>query len=170
MKTITEFHASAIKNALKTQQELQAAGKTADEMPAALGEALKLEGDKLAMLVNALETVNAKVNDLKRVVVLSLSEGEKAPSGFQQKGDHYFGVEYYPPIARKGAPGPQAGARGGKPGDRKGKGRRGGRGRDDRRGPGAPGGAPKEAGERGPRGPRPPRGPKPAGNGGAAKI
>lgn len=163
MKTITEFTALTLKNAAKAQADLTAAGKTAEEMPQALSEAIKVEGDKLSLLMSALESVGTKLDDLKRVIVSTLNEGEKAPSHAKLKGEHYFTAEYYPPIAKKGAA-PQGqherGGKGrdGKRGDRKGKGRGGRGGRDDRKPRGdRPEGAPKEASERGPRGPRAPR-------------
>jgi hypothetical protein len=183
MKTITEFHVSALKNAIKTKTELLAAGKTAEELPAAMGEALKLEGDKLNHVLNAIEVVGTKTNDLKRVVVYTLLENEKAPSGVQQKGEQYFGIEYFPPLPGsqpKGARGPRDGGKGdGKRGDRKdgkkgrggkGDGRGGDRGRGPRPGPGGEmqAGAGAAEGGRPPRGPRPegarpPRGPRPEG-------
>lgn len=107
MKTITEFDATRLKNTAKIQQELQTAGKTAEELPQAMSEALKLEGDALNLILNALavaEGSKKKLNDLKRVVVLSLGEGEKAPFQVQQKGDHYYVLEYYPPLRSKQAP------------------------------------------------------------------
>lgn len=138
MKTITEFAPINLKNAAKTQQELQASGKAPEEMPQALGEALKLEGDRLTFLTNALEATNGKFDDLKRVLVVSLNEGEKAPSGATQKGDHFYIVEYYPPIAKKGAKGPEmrGPGKGGRDrkGGRRGKGRGGDRGGDRRGG------------------------------------
>jgi|GEM_PF-5702124 len=107
MKTITEFDATRLKNASKIQQELQTAGKPAEELPQAIGESLKLEGDALNFILNALAVADGskkKLNDLKRVVVFSLSEGEKAPYSAQQKGDHYYVLEYYPPLRSKQAP------------------------------------------------------------------
>lgn len=131
MKTLTEFFGPALKAALKTKEELTAAGKTAEELPAAMGEALKLEGDKLTRMMGALEAVGSKWGDLKRVVVIGLNEGEKAPNGAQMIGEAYFMAEYYPPIA-KAAP-----TRGGRDGGREGRGGRGGRDggkRDGKRG------------------------------------
>src|SRR6476660_8274290 len=98
MKTLTEFAVVTLKNAAKTKQELTTAGKTAEELPAAMGETLKLEGDKLTFVMNALEVVGAKFDDLKRVVVFTLAEGEKAPYGAIQKGEQYYSSEYYPPL------------------------------------------------------------------------
>jgi hypothetical protein len=135
MKTITEFSASTLKNALKTRQELVTAGKTPEELPAALAEALKLEGDKLNILLAAAEAVERKSDDLKRVVVWSLQEGEVAPKGLEKKGDHYFAIEYFPPM-----PGQQRGRHG------QDKGRGDGKGRGDRKGKGG------KRGERGGRG------------------
>lgn len=153
MKTITEFDVSRLKNAAQIQQELLTAGKTSEEMPQALGEALKLEGDSLNHLLNALavtESSSKKLNELKRVIVLSLSEGEKAPSQTQQKGEHYYTLEYYPPLRQKNASKNQPNeVRQGRDRDQK-KGKRGekrGKPRNNRG----------ERQDRGPRGPRAPR-------------
>lgn len=154
MKTITEFAASTLKNAQKTREELIGSGKTPEELPAAMGEALKLEGDRLNHLLSALDSVGTKTTDLKRILVIALNEGEKAPSQAKQVGEQYFIVEYYPSLnppkqARRGEEG-----RGEKRG--RGKGKRGGKGRGDRDQKG--------------RGPRPERAPRPTqGPEGAAK-
>ena len=117
----------------------------------------KLEGDKLTRMQTALELVGGKFNDLKRVVVFSLAEGEKPPQGAVQKEEVCFLVEYYAPVG--GPAKNDRDARGGKggPGDRKGK--RGGRGgpgggRDSGRGPGGGGGGGR-GDSQGPRGPKP---------------
>lgn len=168
MRTVTEFAAPTLKNAAKVQQELQASGKTAEEMPAALGEALKLEGDKLNHLIAALEVVGTRLDDLKRVLVLApASEGEKAPHKAVQKGEHWLVTEYFPPVHGKGkpahAPGQDGrGARGGRDGDRKGK--RRGKGRGDRKG-----GDRNERGERAPREGAPAGGAEGGNGGGAAR-
>jgi hypothetical protein len=172
MKTLTEFAVPTLKNAFQKKQELTAAGKTAEELPAAMGESLKLEGDKLTYLLAALDVVGEKTNDLKRVIVSALNEGEKAPSGAKLIGEKYFTVEYYPSL-HKGGPrkpeegrgdkrgGKRDGKRGGKPGDRRG-GRGGGEGRSaGGRGPGsdnAGGGGAGGGRGRGPRGPKPAEG------------
>lgn len=171
MKTLTEFNAIHIKNAAKTRTELTAAGKTAEELPAAMSEALKLEGDKITMMVNALETVGTKVNDLKRVIVFTITEGEKISlHGAVQKGEHYYAVEYYPPIAGKGGdrggrPGRDSRDAGGRGGDR-GKGKRGaGGGKPGGRGGERTGGfgGGSDRGERGPRRERAPLEARPTG-------
>src|SRR5437868_3151996 len=111
MKTLTEFTGPTLKNASKTKADLLAAGKTPEELPQAMGEALKIEGDKLKFLMAALETVGDKFNDLKRVVV---SAG--AAEGETEK----YHAEYFAPLASKNAKPERGGRDGGK----------GGRGRD----------------------------------------
>jgi hypothetical protein len=164
MKTLTEFATPTLKTAIAKKQELTAAGKTAEELPAAMGEALKLEGDKLTYLLAALDVVGEKTHDLKRVIVAALNEGESAPSSARLIGDKYYTAEYYQNMSRgaqdkqaggddrgrggrrdgKGGKGGKSGERGGRPG--------GGHGdsRGDSRGPGGSAG-----GDRGPRGPKP---------------
>jgi hypothetical protein len=154
MKTLTEFAAPVLKNAALKHAELTAAGKTAEELPAAMGEALKLEGDKLTHLLGALEALGTKTHELKRVVVSTLNEGETAPSTAKLVGEKYYTPEYYMPMVRNEAPTRDAkGGRDGKRGGRDGKGR-GGPGGDRGGKPGGPGRGP--GGDRGaPRGPRP---------------
>jgi hypothetical protein len=166
MKTLTEFATVTLKAATKTKNELIASGKTAEELPAALGEALKLEGDKLTYLMGALEVMGEKTNDLKRVVVQALNEGEKAPHQGKLIGDKYYTAEFYVSMRAQAPQEPsrddkRGGKRGGKPGDKRG-GPGGGRPGEGRNA-GGPGGD-----SRGPRSPGGPgRGPRPAAVGGA---
>lgn len=100
MKTLTEFFGMNLKQAAQTRKELMDSGKTPEELTPALGEALKLEGERLHHLIQALEAVGTRLQDLKRVVVYALNEGEKAPQKAVQKGDHYYLVEYYPSLEK----------------------------------------------------------------------
>ncbi len=153
MKTITEFSPSVIKSASRIRVELAASGKTPEEIPAGLGEALKMEGDKLTHFMWAIEVVAEKTADLKRVLVFSVAEGEKAPSSAKEKNGVYFMVEYYPPLNPPGGRGkPQDGRSAKDDGKRRGgkRGERGGRS-DDKRGKRDFGGrapAPAEGGDR----------------------
>lgn len=106
MKTLTEFPALNVKLAHKTREDLKTGGKTDEEIPQALGEALKLSGERLTFMMSALEIIGTQLNDLKRIVVFSLAENEKQPAKAIQKGEHYFLAEYYPPLVQKkgGAP------------------------------------------------------------------
>jgi hypothetical protein len=182
MKTITEFHVATLKTAHKTRQELINAGKTAEELLASLGEALKLEGDKLANMIAALEFVEAdtksKSLDLKRVIVQTPTEKETADAKTSlpslKRENFYFTIEYFPPLPGqekkqpRGRDDDRSGrGRDGKRGDRKGKGKGGPRGDRDANRDGRPGrGAPRDAGapraEGAPAGEnrRPPRAPR----------
>jgi hypothetical protein len=100
MKTLTEFFGMNLKQAAQTRKALIDSGKTPDELTAALGETLKLEGDRLNHLVQALEAVGNQLQDLKRVVVFRIQEGEKAPQKGVQKGEYYYLVEYYPSLEK----------------------------------------------------------------------
>ena len=159
MKTITEFPALNLKNAAKIRAELTASGKTAEELPAALGEALKLEGDKLTFMVAALDLIGTRHDDLKRVIVSVPREGEKPPTDAKQVGEHFYSVEFHPslnkpaPQAREGGRDDRRGGRDGKRGGRGGGGRGGRDG--DRKNAGGPGGPGGDRGPRAPQGPRP---------------
>lgn len=153
MKTLTEFFGPALKTALKAKEDLVAAGKTAEELPAAIGEALKVEGDKLKHLLSALEAVGSKWGDLKRVVVLGLNEGEKAPGQAQLIGEAYFVTEYYAPVGKPvAARGGRDDSRGGRGDKKRGGGKREGRGGRD--GGGRGGDSRREGGDRPARAPR----------------
>jgi uncharacterized membrane protein YgcG len=160
MKTLTEFVSFTLKNVIQAQKELTDAGKTAEEIPAALTEKFKVEGDKLKYLTTAAEMVKNRLDGLKRVIVLQLAEGENAPSGAEKHEELYFVVEHF---AAKQSQAPAREERGGRGDKRGGKGGRGGRG-GDRDGKGKGGG-------RGPGGDRGERSaaPRPAGGGGIPK-
>ncbi len=182
MKTLTEFFGrnlktleeqmATIQSEAKTAAEeaLKTEGKTEEEIQAALPEAIKaavgtkiteltkMEGDKISWLLSALEMVKGKKGSIKRVLVMSASEGEKIPSDLKEIDGKYFSVEFFPEAARPGAKmdssrddrggrdGKGRGGKGGKGGrDGKGRGGRGGRDGDDRR-PRRSEGAPAEGG------------------------
>jgi len=181
MKTLTEFAPIVLKNAAKTKAELVTAGKTPEELPAAMGEALKIEGDKLTHLLNLLDIVGDRMDDLKRGLALAKSkDDEKVSDSIKTVGEHFYSIEYFPPVPKKlangridhgrgerGGRGGRDDKRGGKGGrDKKGRGgggRRDGRpGRDgERSAGGAPGGDGNKEGRGGFRGPRKPRAPRP---------
>ncbi|NDD91046.1 hypothetical protein EBZ37_03050 [bacterium] len=109
MKTLTEFSAFNLRDANQKAKEisdaLKAEGKPAEEadqakketLNAYLAEKYKLEGDKLNLFLAALEIAQAKPNEienLKRIVVYTLNEGEKVPGTLIQRESHAFGAEY----------------------------------------------------------------------------
>lgn len=116
-----------VKNAAKIRQDLITGGKTPEELPAALGEALKLEGTRLEFMVSVLDIVGTKLNDLKRAIVYAPNEGEKAPQGLIQKGDHFYLVEYFASLNKPAQPAHSNDHR-----------HRGGKGGDKRQGRGGP--------------------------------
>ena len=166
MKTLTEFAPITLKNALKTKQELTAAGKTAEELPAAMGETLKLEGDKLGFIMTALDLAETRLEGLKRVLVMSLAEGENKPSDGVEKDGKIYLVEHDTAIATPGARDERGGGRDGKRGGGRDGKRGGGGGRDAGRGGGGPG----RGGDRDRGGPGGDRAPRAAGDRGAPRA
>ena len=60
-----------------------------------------MDGDKLKFTLAAIEIVGTRTDDLKRVVVYQALEGEKPTGNLKLSGEHHFGIEYYPPIAKR---------------------------------------------------------------------
>lgn len=90
MKFVTEFANITLKQALSAKNALAAEGKTPEEIQTSLGEKYKYEGEKLTHLTNALEVASQNTENLKRVLVVSLNEGEKAPAkAVQVEAFHY---------------------------------------------------------------------------------
>lgn len=134
MKTVTEFPSPTLKIAAQTKKDLITAGKTPEELPQAMGEALKLEGDKLKWMMDALDVVGPRLDGLKRVIVSRLNEGEAAPSQGKLVGEVVFVVENYAQPEKAQPKGNDRGDRGGKGNDRgRGKGRGGKGDRNDKR-------------------------------------
>lgn len=124
MKAVTEFASFTLNAALKVRAALTAEGKTTEEIQESLGTTYKFEGEKLSYFITALDVAEANANDLKRVLVVRLAEGEKAPSNAVQAED----IAIYPEaLVQIRAPkakddGKRGGGRGGRGGDRGGKG------------------------------------------------
>lgn len=130
MKSVTEFSSFTLNKGLTVKSTLAGEGKSAEEIQAGLGEAFKFEGEKLTHLVNALEVAVQNKDNLKRVIVMSLNEGEKAPAkATQVEAFHYvpeFVVMAKPVVAEKAdgkggrGKGRSGGGRGAGGGDKKG--------------------------------------------------
>ena len=80
MKAVTEFASFTINAAIKAKAALEAEGKSAEEVQASLGTTYKLEGEKLGYFMKALEVAANGPQNLKRVLVMKLNEGETAPA------------------------------------------------------------------------------------------
>jgi hypothetical protein len=93
MKSVTEFPSFTLTKALQTKAALVADGKTPEEIQTSLAETFKLEGDKAKFFMNALEIAGQNTQNLKRVVVVTLNEGETAPAKATKVEDHHYIVE-----------------------------------------------------------------------------
>ncbi len=117
MKSITEFQNFTLSKALKTKAALTAEGKSPEEISAGLGEAFKLEGDKLKHFVNALEVAATAGESLKRVMVISLAEGETVPPKATKVDEFHYVTEMlvetkYVPAAKTDSKGGRGGGGG----------------------------------------------------------
>lgn len=128
MKAVTEFPIFVITKALQAKAALAAAGKTPEEIQENLGQTFKLEGEKLGYFMQSLEVAGTNTTNLKRVVIMRLNEGEKAPA----KAVEVEGLAYVPEFISTAAPKPVETGKGG----------RGGQGRGGPKGAGGPKGSP----------------------------
>ena len=105
MKSVTEFPSFTLNQGLKAKAALSAEGKTPEEIQTSLGETFKYEGDKLKYFTHALDVAGQNTENLKRVLVLSLAEGENAPPKATKLEEmHYlpeFHVDHKAQAARK---------------------------------------------------------------------
>ena len=121
MKAVTEFPSYTLTKAVTTKAALTAEGKTPEEIQTSLGESFKLEGDKLKHFVAAVDVAAQNAKDLRRVLVVSLNEGEKAPMKAVKVEEHHYVPEFLVMPSAKPAEGDSKGGRRGGPGG-KGKG------------------------------------------------
>lgn len=112
MKFVTEFANMTLTQAIKSRAALVAEGKQPEEVQAALGATYKLEGEKLTHLVNAVEVASQNTENLKRVLVVSLNEGEKAPAKAVQVEAFHYVPEFL--VTSRPAPVEKKDARGGR--------------------------------------------------------
>lgn len=115
MKSVTEFPNFTLTRAFAMKAALVAQGKPVEEVQQLLGQELKFEGDRLSHFIRAMEVVDGKLEDLRRVLVLSLNEGENAPAKAVKIEDHYYLPEHYQ-AAKPAATAEKGGRRGGKGG------------------------------------------------------
>ncbi|MBK9322326.1 MAG: hypothetical protein IPM97_05125 [Bdellovibrionaceae bacterium] len=94
MKSVTEFANVTLNKGLSTKAALAAEGKSAEEIQQGLGETFKYEGDKLKYFINALDVAVQNQDNLKRVFVVSLSEGENVPVKAVQIEEMHYVPEF----------------------------------------------------------------------------
>ena len=126
MKFVTEFANFQLNKAIKEKEALVSGGKTPEEVQTALGETYKMEGDKLKHFVNALDIASQNSENLKRVLVVSLAETEKAPAKATKIEEHHYVPEFHVDPKRQAPSKDDRGGKGGRGG------RGGGRGGGDR--------------------------------------
>ena len=119
MKSITEFQMPTLQKFSTAKAALVSAGKTEEEMTAALGESFKMEGDKLKYITAAAELAAGKTN-VRRVIVTSFAEGEAAPAKYQKVEETHYLVETLEPVKAAAPVAPTKGGRGAPGGPRKG--------------------------------------------------
>lgn len=119
MRSVTEFPTHKLVEGIKIKTALAAEGKTAEEIQQNIGEKFKYEGDKLKYFLNAIECANQNMEKLSRVLVVALSEGEKAPPKAIQVDEMHYVPDFSvaPGVAMMKKPSPGGGGKG------KGKGR-----------------------------------------------
>lgn len=122
MKAVTEFPSYTLTKAVTTKAALAAEGKSPEEIQASLGESFKLEGDKLKHFVAAVDVAAQNPQNLRRVLVVSLSEGEKIPMKAVKVEEHHYVPEFLVMPSAKPAEGDSKGGRRGGPGKGKGAG------------------------------------------------
>lgn len=121
MKHVTEFPSFILSKAVTTKTSLSGEGKTPEEIQTNLGETFKFEGDKLKHFVASLDVAAQNANNLRRILVVSLNEGENVPAKAVKVEEHY----YIPEFLVLSAPVKEASEKGG---------RRGGKRRDGPKG------------------------------------
>lgn len=127
MKSVTEFPQFKLEQGLKAKNDLSTAGKTNEEIATSLGETFKYEGDKLKHFIAAIDVASQNAENLARVLVVSLNEGESVPpKAVQVETFHYVPEFKMAPKAISTAPAKED-AKGGR-GAKKG-------GKDQNRGP-----------------------------------
>lgn len=94
MKSVTEFAVFTLNKGLAAKAALAGQGKSPEEIQTSLGETFKLEGDKLKHFINALDVAGQNAQNLKRVFVVSLAEGETVPAQAKQVEEMYYVPEY----------------------------------------------------------------------------
>lgn len=94
MKSVTEFASFILIKGLEAKTALVTEGKTPEEIQAKLGESFKFEGDKLKHFTAALEVAGQNLENLSRVLVVSLNEGESAPAKAVKVEEHHYVPEF----------------------------------------------------------------------------
>ncbi len=124
MKAVTEFPSFTLTKALAAKQSLTGEGKAPEDVEKSMGETFKMEGEKLKHFMNAIDVAGQNSQNLKRVLVISLNEGENPPAKATQIESHYYVPEFLiTTVAQPASTDRKGSARGGKGGKGGGKGK-----------------------------------------------
>ncbi len=94
MKSVTEFFSFTLIQGQKLKEEFLAAGKTIEEVAVAIGEKMKLKEEKIKHFMASLEVAAANQENLKRVHVVTLNEGEASPAKAVKVEEHTYIPEF----------------------------------------------------------------------------
>jgi hypothetical protein len=123
MKAVTEFPAFTLNKAIQTKAALLAEGKSPEEIQESLAQNFKLEGEKLGFFMQSIEVATTNSQNLKRVMVLRLNDGEAAPAKAVQVEQICYVPEFLiQASAAAAATAPTKGGKGGRGGRPGGKG------------------------------------------------
>ena len=119
MKLITEFASPMLQKVLASKSALLAEGKSPEEVSQSIGEAFKLEGDKLKYVLAASDLAKDQ-SSVRRVLVSTFAEGEAIPAKYHQVEEAYYLVEVLnlskpSAAASNDRKGPRKGGKGGGP-------------------------------------------------------
>ncbi len=112
MRAVTEFPNHILARGLTAKTALTAECKTPEEIEQSLGESFKYESEKFKYFVAAIDVAAQNTENLRRVLVIGLNEGENAPSKAIKVEEHYYVPEFLITAAPKAAAADQKGGRG----------------------------------------------------------
>lgn len=113
MKNITEFPSFVLTKAISAKAALVSEGKSSEEIEQSMGTTFKFEGDKLKHFLAALDVAGQNPQNLRRVLVVSLNEGETAPAKATKVEETYYVPEFLVTSAPKAEASASRGGRGG---------------------------------------------------------
>lgn len=94
MKSVTEFFSHKLVKGNEAKAALVAEGKSPEEIEQSLGEAFKLEGDKLKFFVNSMKVAEDNAEKLGRILVYKMDEGESVPPKAVLLEEHCYIPEF----------------------------------------------------------------------------
>ena len=94
MKSVTEFFAHKLNKGITAKAALKAEGKTPEEIEQSIGESFKLEGEKLKFFFKSMDVAADNSENLGRILVFKIDEGESAPPKAVLLEEHCYIPEF----------------------------------------------------------------------------